>query len=330
MPRHRKFVSQKQLAANRANAARSTGPRTPQGKARSAQNGLKHGFAASTFAVVRLEDLQEIARLRADLIAVHRPVNAQELFAIERIALAEQVVLRATRLETGLFTTCLNEALNPSGAQPPCQGLSMNEDLTGIGDIAIARAQNGDYLLGEGFHRMAIQSNSWTLAKRYQAQAERHYRQAVEEFDRLKALRPKSVKSENRPIWDAQPNQRKPLNPIPVGQTPPSAAASLTGLRALRPALAKTDDEAILESQPNQSKSLNHITGGFASIHEPISTPVWQTPTSVDGPLAGLSSQAPASGSSLPVLPGLPTVFGSPHLSDTTNRGSEDLVRTPR
>jgi hypothetical protein len=59
-------VSEKQLAANRANAARSTGPRTPQGKARSAQNSRKHGFTASTF-------------------------------AIERIALAQQAILRAAQ-----------------------------------------------------------------------------------------------------------------------------------------------------------------------------------------------------------------------------------------
>jgi hypothetical protein len=82
---------------NRANAARSTGPRTPSGKARSAQNTRKHGFSASTFAVVRLEDLDEVANLRDDLIAVYKPVNSQELFAIERIALAQQAILRASR-----------------------------------------------------------------------------------------------------------------------------------------------------------------------------------------------------------------------------------------
>jgi hypothetical protein len=36
------LISEKQLAANRANAARSIGPRTPEGKARSSQNTLKH------------------------------------------------------------------------------------------------------------------------------------------------------------------------------------------------------------------------------------------------------------------------------------------------
>src|SRR5438874_13705061 len=109
-------ISEKQLAANRANAAKSTGPRTPEGKARSARNGITHAFTASTFTVVRLEDLQEIANLKADLTAAYQPVNSQELFALERMALTQQAMLRAARLESGLFTTCLDIALDGDGA----------------------------------------------------------------------------------------------------------------------------------------------------------------------------------------------------------------------
>ncbi|MGD0500487.1 MAG: hypothetical protein ABSC23_18850, partial [Bryobacteraceae bacterium] len=174
------LVSPQRIAANRANAAKSTGPRSPQGRARSSQNARKHGFTASTFAVVRLEDLQEIDHLRQDLLAVYQPVNSQELFAIERIALAQQAILRAARLEAGLFTTCLNQALEPSAHIPDL----MNKELAGDGDIEIARAQNRNFLLGVGFHRMAHQSNSFSLFLRYQAQAERNYRRAVEEFER--------------------------------------------------------------------------------------------------------------------------------------------------
>jgi len=42
-----KSVSPAKLAANRANAQRSTGPKTPEGKAKSKENSRKHGFFAT-------------------------------------------------------------------------------------------------------------------------------------------------------------------------------------------------------------------------------------------------------------------------------------------
>ena len=87
--------TQNQIDANRANASHSTGPRTPEGKARASQNTRKHGFTASSFDVVRLEELDAVAKLKADLIACYQPVNSQELFAVERIALAQHSLLRA-------------------------------------------------------------------------------------------------------------------------------------------------------------------------------------------------------------------------------------------
>jgi hypothetical protein len=205
-------VSPKRLAANRANAAKSTGPRTPQGKARSSQNARKHIFTASTFAVVRLEDLQEIARLRDDLIAVYQPVNSQELFALERVALAQHSILRGARLESGYFTTCLDASFD-NGGEPT---RLMTPAIAGDGDIEVTRAQNRNFLLGDGFHRLARESNSFTLLLRYQAQAERHYRRAIEEFDRLKALREELP---NEPIVGPDLEQTKTT--YPESQTDP-------------------------------------------------------------------------------------------------------------
>lgn len=42
------MATEKQIAANRRNATRSTGPRTAAGKQRSSQNSLKHGLTAHT------------------------------------------------------------------------------------------------------------------------------------------------------------------------------------------------------------------------------------------------------------------------------------------
>ena len=198
-------ISDKQLAANRANAAKSTGPRTQEGKSRSAQNARAHGFTASTFAVVRIEDLDEVGRLAQDLAAVYRPENSQEQFALERIALAQQSMLRAARLEAGLFTACMDQALNDNETPwaPMCPA------LTGNGDIEITRGQNRTYSLGEGFNRMVKHPTGWALFLRYQAQSERLYRRAVEEFERIKALR---TDLRNEPAEEPQPEETEPTS----------------------------------------------------------------------------------------------------------------------
>src|SRR3954471_20417487 len=46
-PRPRRPLSEKKLAANRANAKKSTGPRTAAGKSRSRFNAVRHGLTAS-------------------------------------------------------------------------------------------------------------------------------------------------------------------------------------------------------------------------------------------------------------------------------------------
>jgi len=202
MPKSHKRISPARLAANRANAAKSTGPRSAEGKARSAQNALKHGFTGSAFAVTRPEDFQEVANFKQDLVALHQPVDARELLALEPIALARQTLLRAARLEAGLFTACFNESGDSLG-KPVAVG---NGKTGGNGDAQIACPRDRSLVLGDGFLRMERRTRFWPLLLRYKAQAERDYRRAVAGFDRLKALRGKSP---NEPILEPQPPQNE-------------------------------------------------------------------------------------------------------------------------
>jgi hypothetical protein len=154
---------------------------------------IKHAFRGTSFAVVRLEELNEIVHLKADAVACYRPANSQELFAVERIALCQQAIYRGYRLEAGLFTTALDYCLEGSGRtfRP------MKPDMVGDGDIEITRAQNRNYALSEGFRTMSIESDVWQLLIRYQVNAERQYRRAVEDYERVKRLRPEMP---NQPV----------------------------------------------------------------------------------------------------------------------------------
>src|SRR5580700_8073476 len=104
-------ISPDRVAANRANARKSTGPRTPEGKARASQNARKHLFDTDSFAIVRIEDRARLASLVAGAIATYQPINSQERAAVERIALAQNSMLRMYSLEAGYFTDCLDQAI---------------------------------------------------------------------------------------------------------------------------------------------------------------------------------------------------------------------------
>jgi len=54
------------VAANRVDATKSTGPKSPESKARSSHNARKHPFHPDPFTILRIEDRDQIAALVAD------------------------------------------------------------------------------------------------------------------------------------------------------------------------------------------------------------------------------------------------------------------------
>ncbi len=75
-PRAAVPVSNARAEASRKNGARSRGPKTDEGKARSAQNALKHGMRAQKYLVLPDEDAAEFAGLEAALVEELAPVGA--------------------------------------------------------------------------------------------------------------------------------------------------------------------------------------------------------------------------------------------------------------
>ena len=70
---------------NRANSRLSTGPRTPEGKARSSRNSFKHGLYSKQL-IIDGEDPAEFDELRATLRAEHRPANTTEEILVDELA----------------------------------------------------------------------------------------------------------------------------------------------------------------------------------------------------------------------------------------------------
>jgi hypothetical protein len=68
------MTSEKQIEANRLNALKSTGPTTPAGKARSAQNAVTHGLTAESV-LLPGEDADAFAEFEADYIRELRPTG---------------------------------------------------------------------------------------------------------------------------------------------------------------------------------------------------------------------------------------------------------------
>ncbi len=84
---------------NRINAMRSTGPRTPAGKATSSQNRLAHGLCATSL-IVRGESQEDFDSLRIEIAAAYRPATPEERMLTDQLTESLWRLNRARRIET--------------------------------------------------------------------------------------------------------------------------------------------------------------------------------------------------------------------------------------
>jgi len=97
-------VSERKLQANRENAKKSTGPKTPRGKAYSRRNALKHGLFVrhiTDFEALR-EDPWEFQALINGLWDQYHPIGKAEEIEVERIALCCWRLKRSWRYENAV------------------------------------------------------------------------------------------------------------------------------------------------------------------------------------------------------------------------------------
>jgi hypothetical protein len=85
----------KQIEANRLNARKSTGPKTPAGKAAVKLNGLRHGLRARTV-ILPGENADDFHQLCDDLETEWQPQSRTEHFYLEQMAISQW---KLTRIE---------------------------------------------------------------------------------------------------------------------------------------------------------------------------------------------------------------------------------------
>jgi len=83
-------------------ALRSGGPQTPEGKAISARNALKHGLTARAV-VIFGEDADEYESFRSGFVGRLAPADQLEEFLVDRVATCAWRLRRAVRVESEIF-----------------------------------------------------------------------------------------------------------------------------------------------------------------------------------------------------------------------------------
>src|SRR6266496_2467012 len=110
------MATEKQTAANRANAQRSTGPTTDDGKANSALNALKSGIYAQSLLLPE-EKLDDLRALIDEYYLFYAPLSPSARNSLDSMIRAEWISRRLARIDTQILTHEINTLWKP---EPGC------------------------------------------------------------------------------------------------------------------------------------------------------------------------------------------------------------------
>jgi hypothetical protein len=177
------MATQKQIDANRRNALRSTGPKTPAGKTISSRNALKHGLRARA-ALLPGEDKQAFERLFNAFRAEHRPAGRFEEVLVEQMAVAYWKLSRLTRIESHLYHDKATPADLFSGLRDPYLCTQDQPDPR-----PNEPKLTPDQLITRVFIQDASGFNTFSRLSYYEMRLERSFYRAHHELERLRAKR---------------------------------------------------------------------------------------------------------------------------------------------
>jgi hypothetical protein len=99
------MATEKQIEANKANAQRSTGPKTVAGKAKASQNSRKHGIRARRFYLLEWEDPREWRDLAESYMAELAPLGPHQESLVMEMLQSLLNIDRCHRLEAAILAS---------------------------------------------------------------------------------------------------------------------------------------------------------------------------------------------------------------------------------
>jgi len=105
-----RVVSDRKRTANQANAKRSTGPKTPEGKAKVSLNAVTHGLRAETV-VLPFENRDEFEAMRQGWFEDWKPQTATRLALVERAVAGAWRLRRCVKVEHDRIADKINAAV---------------------------------------------------------------------------------------------------------------------------------------------------------------------------------------------------------------------------
>ena len=170
-------TSPARLEANRLNAQKSTGPRTEEGRARSAQNARTHGLTASTVPPSARTN-ERFQALAAALMEMFAPTGVIEEDIVDRILLARWNMLVAERMISGY----VDLAEDPDWADPEA-------------DPERARTRHLAW-----FFMSDAGSNCFSKMLRYRDSSQRQFDRLRKELATLRETKPTEELSDPQPL----------------------------------------------------------------------------------------------------------------------------------
>ncbi len=147
------MASAAQVAANRRNAQKSTGPRTEAGKATSARNALRHGLTAEAL-VIYDEREEDFCAFHAEMAAALAPRDAIAAQLAERVILCAWRLRRASRAEAAVMNDGRHQKVRMTSTLLEISGGVIDDKRL----TALARYEMG---LERAFHRALAAFERW-------------------------------------------------------------------------------------------------------------------------------------------------------------------------